>query len=460
MKKLIFILLLLPFFPLAQGPAPDSTQVLSYDRYMAIVMEHHPMAYQAALKLESGEAYLQKGRGGFDPKLEGNVQQKYYDGKQYYSYLHGGLKIPTWFGIDIMAGYDNNEGYRLNNESYTPSLGLWNAGVSVNLGQGMFIDQRRADLKQAKLMQNSSELEQKLLLNELKLQASQAYFDWFKAYTKREIYAQNLALVEERLKNLKESVKYGDKPAIDTLKASIQVQDRKIKFMEAELALTNKKIWLNTYLWQDGFVPLEMSDEVLPEFMTPATPSLVDREEVIASHPEILLFQNDISGVQIDTRLAREALKPQLQVKYNALGDQNGNGIVEDYTLSNYKWGATFAYPLFTRKERANLKLNKIKLETQESKLEVKKVQLDYKIQSVENAIVNATEQITVQERAVLMYEELLMAEQQLFEAGESSQFLINTRDQNLLAARIKLIDLKYTRNMLQAQLEYVLCTP
>lgn len=267
-------------------------------------------------------------------------------------------------------------------------------------------------------------------------------------------------MVEERLKNLKESVKYGDKPAIDTLKASIQVQDRKIKFMEAELDLTNKKIWLNTYLWQDGFVPLEMSDEVLPEFMTPATPSLVDREEVIASHPEILLFQNDIAGVQIDTRLAREALKPQLQVKYNALGDQNGNGIVEDYTLSNYKWGATFAYPLFTRKERANLKLNKIKLETQESKLEVKKVQLDYKIQSVENAIVNATEQITVQERAVLMYEELLKAEQQLFEAGESSQFLINTRDQNLLAARIKLIDLKYTRNMLQAQLEYVLCTP
>ena len=458
MRQLIFLAMFLPFVSMGQSTRQDSAEVFTYEEYIEVVMQHHPMAFQAKLKLESGDAYLQKGRGGFDPKLEGNANQKYYDGKQYYSYLHGGLKIPTWFGVELMAGYDNNVGYRLNDESYTPDLGLWNAGISVNLGQGMFIDQRRADLKQAKLMQQNTVQEQKLMLNELKLQASQAYYDWYKAYEKQNLLANNLSLVELRLLNLRESVKYGDIPAVDTLKASIQVQDRLLKFMEANLDLTNKRIWLNTYLWQDGFLPLEMDSTLVPQLSAVSTPPLIDVDATVDSHPEILLFQNDIRGVMIDTRMKREALKPQLQVKYNALGDQTGNGIVQDYTLSNYKWGATFAYPIFTRKERASVKLNEIKLETQESKLVLKKTQLSYKIQSVQNALNNAITQISVQERAVQMYQDLLDAEQNLFNAGESSQFLINTRDQNLLAARIKLIELYYTRNMLQAQLDYVRC--
>ncbi|MDX1445409.1 TolC family protein [Lishizhenia sp.] len=458
MKQLICIGLLFPFLLVAQTQLQDSSNTFSYEEYMNVVMQHHPMAYQAQLKLESGDAYLQKGRGGFDPKLLGDAQQKYYDGKQYYSYLHGGLKVPTWFGIELMAGYDNNMGYRLNEESYTPDLGLWNAGIAVNLGQGLFIDQRRADLKQAKLMQQNTVQEQKLMLNELKLQAAQAYFDWYKAYTKRNLLEDNLSLVQVRLINLRESVKYGDIPAVDTLKASIQVQDRKLKFMQAEVELTNKRIWLNTYLWQDGFLPLEVDSLQVPALNSVAQPALVDLENTVDTHPEILLFQNDIRGVMIDTRMKREALKPKFEVKYNALGDQTGNGILQDYTLNNYKWGATFAYPIFTRKERANVKLNEIKLETQESKLLLKKTQLSYKIESVQNSLNNTIQQIAVQERAVEMYQSLLDAEQSLFDAGESSQFLINTRDQNLLAARIKLIELYYTRNMLKAQLDYVRC--
>lgn len=458
MRRLTIILCFLSLISFGQDTLVDSNLVLNYDNYISIVMQHHPMAYQADLKAETGDAYLMKGRGGFDPKLEGNADQKYYDGSQYYSYLHGGLKIPTWFGIELMAGYDINDGYRLNNESYTPNLGLWNAGVSINLGKGLFIDERRADLKQSRLMQNSSLQEKQLMLNELKLKASQAYFDWYKAYEKQLLLRNNLRLVVERLENLRESVKYGDKPAVDTLKASIQVQDRTLKYMEATVEFVNKRTWLNTYLWQDGFIPLELDSLARPAFDTLPQTTLVNRETAIDNHPEILMFNNNLGMTRIDTRLKREYLKPELKLKYNALGDQTGAGLINDYSLNNYKWGATFSYPIFTRKERANVKLNKIKMETQESKLLMKRTELDYKIQSVTYALNNAREQIIVQERAVEMYEQILQAEQDLFESGESSQFLINTRDQNLLAARVKLIELKYTRNMLRAQFDYVLC--
>ena len=70
---------------------------LTFTDYLSIVKEHHPVAYQANLKLREGDSYLQKAKSGFDPKLTGTMKQKYFDGKKYYSYLNGGLKVPTWF---------------------------------------------------------------------------------------------------------------------------------------------------------------------------------------------------------------------------------------------------------------------------------------------------------------------------------------------------------------------------
>ena len=40
-------------------------------------------------------------------------------------------------------------------------------------------------------------------------------------------------------------------------------------------------------------------------------------------------------------------------------------------------------------------------------------------------------------------YEQLLSAENTLFETGESSLFLVNTRESNMVNARLKLVDLQ-----------------
>ena len=136
--------------------AQTDSLLFNYDDYITIVKAHHPISFQAGLQVQKGEAKLKKAKGGFDPKIEAEMQQKYYDGKQYYSYLHSGLKIPTWFGVDVNAGYGNTEGYYLNPESQTPTDGLWQAGLSINLGKGFLIDERRAELKQAKTYINST----------------------------------------------------------------------------------------------------------------------------------------------------------------------------------------------------------------------------------------------------------------------------------------------------------------
>ena len=93
MKHLIFILLLSLSFG---GFSQDSSLVLRFDEYMEIVRTQHPLSFQAQLQEEKGSAKLLKARGGFDPKVDGSISQKYFDDKQYYSYIHGGLKVPTF----------------------------------------------------------------------------------------------------------------------------------------------------------------------------------------------------------------------------------------------------------------------------------------------------------------------------------------------------------------------------
>jgi len=419
------------------------TTQLTLNEYLEIVKTHHPVAYQSALKLREGESYLQKAKGGFDPKLNGGVKQKYFDDKKYYSYVHGGLKIPTWFGIETELGYNNNEGYQLNPESYLLPSGIWNLGISLNLGNGLILDQRRADLKQAKVIQNSSLLEQKIMMNRLVLDASVTYFEWLKSYNKVELAKENLDNIELRFENVVQSVKFGDKPAIDTVKLGIQVMNRQLKYKEASLEYSNKTAYLNTFLWQDGFIPLEVGANTYPNDNSELENVLpiIDFGPVIINHPEYLMVQNDISIAKIDYRLKKESLKPDLKLKYNALSSDEGNGVIDDYSYENFYWGASFSYAIFTRKERAEVELTKIKLEDKNAKLAGKKENIKYKIVSTYNTANSLKEQVALQQQSVELYTQLLESELTLFNIGESSMFLVNTREQKLIEAKIKLIE-------------------
>lgn len=431
----------------------DSLKEFTYNEFIEVVKNYHPISYQANLVEEQGQAKIRKARGGFDPKIYGGLDQKYFQGKQYYSHLNTDLKIPTWFGVSFQAGYDNNEGYYLSNELNTPDEGLWHAGVTINLGNGLFIDKRRAELNQAKIYNESSAIEKRLILNQLYYDASVAYLDWVKAYEKYLIYSEALKNAELRLQAVKLSSQLGDKPAIDTLKALIQVQDRQIKLEQVNLDLNNKKAQLEVFLWQDGFVPLEIDSLVKPDDINLINFSdkqivNLNTDSLLVNHPELKLAENEVDIYKIDFRLKQEALKPVVELKYNALsGTYNNQTITDNYSMDNYNWGAKVVYPIFTRKERGDLKLTNLKLKSTEAKVKLKATTLKYKFESSANNLNSFTNQEKIYKSSVNNYKQLLDGELKLYSIGESSLFLVNTRDQNHIDSQIKLIDATYKKH-------------
>ena len=96
-----------------------------------------------------------KARGGFDPKVEVDHNRKKFKNTEYFDQLNATFKIPTWYGIELKGNFEQNEGNFLNPEAFLPDDGLYSAGISASLGQGLFINQRMADLKRAKFLESN-----------------------------------------------------------------------------------------------------------------------------------------------------------------------------------------------------------------------------------------------------------------------------------------------------------------
>jgi outer membrane protein TolC len=422
--------------------------VLSFETYMDIVKTHHPVSKQAELQISKGDASLQSSRGGFDPKIFTDIGQKYYEGSQYYSLVNAGLKIPTWMGIELQAGYEQNQGLYLNPENTTPVDGLMYAGISIPIGQGLFIDKRRAELQKAKNFQEISELEQQIMLNDLLYESGQAYWEWFIAHSKLLVFEEAYELAEDRYLAVKRGAALGDLPPIDTLEAGIQLQNRELSLQQARLDFENATEMLSLYLWVDGIVPLETSEGTIPVTKDSITDYslegglLSELDTFISNHPELQQYQFKVEQMEIDKRLKKEQLKPVVNLKYNALSRPiNGNPFTS-YNTNNYTWGLEFRFPVFLRKERGNVKLADLKIQDAEFELATKQAGIEIKTNMAINLWTTTIEQINLYNQTVRDYYGLLDGERKMFNAGESSLFMVNSREAGYIQAQLKLIEL------------------
>ena len=208
--------------------AQSSDIVLNYSDFISQVMLHHPSAFQAELIKDYGDAKMLNSKGYTDPKIFSDINQKYFDDKQYYSYFSSGIKVPTWYGVSVEAGYSMTDGNFLNPENRLPETGLVYAGVKLDIGNGLIWNERRFALESGRIIQQSSEIERQVFLNELRYKATEAYLKWYANYEKYLTFQSAVENAELRLKAVKESANFGDRAIIDTTEAYISLANRQL----------------------------------------------------------------------------------------------------------------------------------------------------------------------------------------------------------------------------------------
>ncbi|MBC5862445.1 TolC family protein [Flavobacterium turcicum] len=461
MKQLLIAFLFFGFVASAQNiPSKEFT----YNEYLGYVKKYHPLVKNANLEISKAQANLMMARGGFDPKIEVDFSKKQFKDTEYYSILNSSFKIPTWYGIEIKAGFDNNEGVYLNPENTVPNQGLTSLGITVPLGQGLLINQRMADVRKAKMQLQLSQAERKLQAIAVLYDASVAYFNWKKNFNEVALYKEYNENAQIRFKGIKSLIVQGDKPAIDSVEAGIIVKNRRLSLEDSQLKLTKAKLELSNFLWLENNIPLELAEELIPESQLEftiqeslRTNDLVNQDFSITNHPKINALESKIDMLTVEQKLKANMLLPKIDVGYSYLSEPS---YIDNYRFEDYKIGLNFYFPLFLRKERGSLKLAKFKVQETQFALNLEKVQLTNKINSQKTEIESLIKQQQLIKGLVNDNLTMLKSEERLFSFGESSLFLINTRENNLVSAQLSRIALENRFFISNSELFKIMANP
>jgi outer membrane protein TolC len=422
--------------------------IMSLDEYLGYVKTFHPIVKQANLIINESEAKLLKSRGVFDPKLEVDYDRKKFKNTEYYDKLNATFKIPTWYGVEFKANFEENTGEFLNPELNVPIDGLYSAGVSVSLARGFLMNERMAMLKQAKLFTQQAQADQQLLVNQILYEASIAYFKWLKSYRNQEVFSSFLSNAQLRFDGIKRSYREGEKAAIDTTEARLTLNNRKLDLEKARIKYVKTSLELSNFLWLDNDTPVELRPSIRPDLSTVERIDEIlnvtgfDNEDFdVEAHPKIQSLNLKYESLLINRRLKQNNLLPQIDLQYNFLTQTPEE--VGTFNSINYKAGLNISFPLFLRKERGDLRLAKLKLQDIEFERNATRVNLKNKIDAVTQEIQSYQLQNRLTEELVSDYEIMLRAEERKFFLGESSLFLVNSREAKLIENLLKAIDLE-----------------
>jgi outer membrane protein TolC len=447
--KKIVILLLLLFAGLNISKAQNLDEtILRFDEYLGYVKKFHPIVKQAELIIDESQAALMKARGGFDPKVEVDYDRKKFKNTEYYDKLNAAFKIPTWYGIELKANFEEADGLFLNPENSLPEDGLYSAGVSFSVAQGFLINERMASLKQAKLFRDQAKADRDILVNTILYEASLVYFDWLQAYNETVVFEDFLTNAKIRFEGVKRNVEVGEVAAIDSIEARIVVNDRRLNLEKSRLKLMKTKLELSNYLWLENNIPVELQDGIYPdvtsEFVVDATLNINGlrlAEFEVDTHPKLQSLNYEYEILDLERRLKANMLLPTVDLQYNFLSETPE--VATTFSTSAYKSGLNVSFPLFLRKERGELKLAKVKLQDVQYTITSTQLTLRNKITAIKIEL----ESYEVQNNLVIDvlgdYERMLTAEERKFTAGESSLFLVNARESKLIDAKLKAIELQ-----------------
>ncbi|MBK7762017.1 MAG: TolC family protein [Bacteroidetes bacterium] len=446
MTKFKFILLFL--WVHHSSFAQDS--LLHAEQVLKIVKEFHPVVRLASLDLKKSAAEVLAARGAFDPVISNYISTKNFAGENYYSFANPHLSIPTWYGIELFAGVENLSGNRF---EVSETIGKTSyAGISASLLKNLVIDKRRAILQQAKLFNSMAMLEQKIVINNILLDAMDAYWRWVYAYQNYLIMNNNVEVTNTRFELVKKAYKNGERPAIDTLEALAQLQSFQYQQNDARLAFQNAGLALSLYLWKSNNEPYVLPQNVIPqkgweqeEMIRTNNFNLQDLLNLaLDMHPELNIYDQKMDILRIDKKLKFQELLPKLDVQYNILN--KGYYVLNDASAlldKNYQYGIKMEMPLRFSQGRGLYKQAIFKIEQTEISRTQKRQQIEIKVKSYYNELLNYKNQIELQRDNYENYRKLVTAEEAKLMNGESSLFLVNSRENKALEAYLKLIELK-----------------
>jgi outer membrane protein TolC len=286
-------------------------------------------------------------------------------------------------------------------------------------------------------------------LNKVYLDGLGTYWNWIRARQRVEVLEEVLENNQVVFEGIKVSHLQGDLPAIDTVEAFQQLQRIKLQYNTELIQLQRSYNQFKTYLYGTDVKPFEIAmdapasgfDEA--KILQQEIFQMLVQDSFFDNHPNISFLKNESERLSTLLRWERERLKPRLDLQYNFLADTGLSPLEQTFLNDNYQAGLSLQFPILFRNARA--KTEQIKIYSRQNSLNlideynILRNAADATRFRLENTRMQADIALSMNSDAKRLYD----AELTRFRLGESSVFLVNTRELQYLQAQNALIDLR-----------------
>ncbi|MEM6642865.1 MAG: TolC family protein [Bacteroidota bacterium] len=446
------------------------TTFLSLKQVLKMTVAFHPVVRQANLFQDEADAKLRSARGTLDPKLALDYDLKNFKETEYFDLLSTSLKVPTRLGIDPKIAFNRHQGEFVDRSDRIPvenDFEQVSIGFDLPIGKGLFYDERRNAIDNAKAFAQIATAEQIKEINKILLTVVKDYWDWYVTYRQLQLLNQAIALSQNLFDRTLIDFEFGEAAVVDTLQAKISLQKRTVDYRVAQADYALARLNLAKHLWSEALVPLEIAETVLPDsvslFVTPRESEL-DAAIAFAmdNHPEINKLEGKRSMLAADLRWARESLKPQVDFSYSFI-DAPISPNFESETIDfgeNYKLGLDFSFPILLRKERGKLQQTKLKI--QRNEFDLAQSQL-----VIRNDVIARFTQSEAFEDLLAQYlgvsqnwARLLNAELINLQNGEADLFKLNIQQDKYIEAQTDYYDALFKWEKSKAEYYYITGVP
>ncbi|PIP90337.1 MAG: hypothetical protein COW01_02710 [Bdellovibrionales bacterium CG12_big_fil_rev_8_21_14_0_65_38_15] len=403
------------------------------------VHKNYPLLLKQQEEFKAAIGETQSASGAFDSYLSAKHDERldgYYDGKittlqavKPLAFLNSELGIGARKSSNTFPVYEG--------KNDTLDDGEFFARVKLSLMQNRAIDPNRANLRQRKIQQEIKGLE----LNQKQLEAQQkatsTYWKWFYTIQNKRITKELYDLAQRRQEMFSKKFKAGDTSKLKLLENNQYILKRKALLESATLDELNARIDLSLWLWNDKGEKIHYEDlNQTPNEELAIIPENIIDDKMLETSPLIQILNNEILYHQVNQEIGENKLQPKLDLTYDFSKDKGAGS----RTLEGDEHRVLLELKIPLERD-----LGRGKIQSSVSKMNAKKQELLYlksqlsmyfiKYQAMMKTLLNNHKTYL---NEVELAKKLVNAEKKQFDAGQSSLFMINIREEKQAESEIK----------------------
>lgn len=431
----------------AAAPSIGAEAPLTQDEVLASVSRRYPPLLAALIERDIADGRLQSARGAFDLNLFSKVYGNPAGYYQYGTVDVGAEQFTGLWGSTIFGGYRLTFGDVLPEYYWNRTQGGGEPRVGFNLPllRDGAIDRRRANLSKAEIDRALADpLVARQRLDFLRA-GSIAYVNWLAAGYRWQLAEDLLRIAAERTDGLERQAKAGLIAPIVLTDNRRLVISREIGVVQGRRRFEAAALAMSLFLRNENDEPLVASRARLPKDFPTVEPVArgaveADIDRALARRPELARLELALDKLDVDRRLARNQMKPNLDAAVT-LSQDFGEKIYFD--KSDFEVQAALELKMPFQRSEAKGRLAEVESQIDQVSNEQRfaRERIRTEVLDVYSAVAAAHEQIQQTRLNADLALELQSAEEERFRKGAIDLLALQLREQAAFDAQTLAVD-------------------